>query len=156
MRRLLMIALAACLLLAPFDSATAGSNRSGWGFGIMVGEPTGLSAKNWSGGGTAWDFGLAWSTADDSGAAAHVDYLRHRFGVSGWDGGDVAFYYGIGGRIRSRDPGDDNVGVRVPLGLDYLFDASPVDVFVELVPIMDLVPDTDFNLGLGIGVRYFF
>ena len=51
---------------------------------------------------------------------------------------------------------DGNLGLRFPLGLDYLFTGSVFDVFVELVPIMDLVPDSDFELGVAVGARLFF
>jgi len=48
------------------------------------------------------------------------------------------------------------LGIRVPFGLAYQFEGSPVDIFAELVPVLSLLPDLGFYFGGGIGVRYFF
>jgi hypothetical protein len=149
--------LTVCLLMfATFGNAIAGSNSSGFGLGIMLGEPSGISGKLWSGEKNAFDFGLAWSTGKNSGAAMHADYIWHKMDMINVDEGALPFYYGIGVRYRSRDNSDDNIGVRVPLGLDYLFAQSAFDVFFEIVPILDLSPDTDFDINVAIGGRYFF
>jgi len=58
------------------------------------------------------------------------------------------------GRGRRNDH-DELLGVRVPFGLTYLFAKSPFDIFAEIVPILDLVPDTDFGLNGAIGVRFY-
>ena len=64
-------------------------------------------------------------------------------------------YFGIGGRVIFQK-NDTNLGIRVPVGLDYMFSDAPVDIFLEAVPILDLTPSTDLDLGGGIGVRYWF
>jgi hypothetical protein len=61
----------------------------------------------------------------------------------------------VGGRIRFED-NDSRVGVRVPVGLAYLFEGEPVDLYIEVAPILDLTPDTGFSMNGGIGARYFF
>ena len=144
------------LISISFGTATAGSNSSGFGMGIMLGEPSGLSGKLWSGGNNAFDFGLAWSTSKNSGVAFHADYVWHKMDMITVDKGALPFYYGIGVRYRNRDNSDDNIGVRVPFGLDYLFAQSAFDVFFEVVPILDLSPDVDFDINVAIGGRYFF
>jgi len=146
----------ALLMSVFFGTATAGSNSSGFGMGIMLGEPSGLSGKLWSGGNNAFDFGLAWSTSKNSGVAFHADYVWHKMDMISVDKGALPFYYGIGVRYRNRDNSDDNIGVRVPFGLDYLFAQSAFDVFFEVVPILDLAPDTDFDINVALGGRYFF
>jgi hypothetical protein len=149
--------LAVCFLMSvSFGTATAGSNSSGFGLGIMLGEPSGLSGKLWSGGNNAFDFGLAWSTGKNSGMAFHADYVWHKMDMINVDEGALPFYYGVGVRYRDRDNSDDNIGIRVPFGLDYLFAQSAFDVFLEIVPILDLSPDTDFDINVAIGGRYFF
>jgi hypothetical protein len=57
---------------------------------------------------------------------------------------------------HSKFEDDSKVGVRVPLGMDYLLGTAPLDFFLELVPILDLAPSTDFSLNAAIGIRYFF
>jgi len=60
-----------------------------------------------------------------------------------------------GGRIKFGED-DDFIGIRIPVGLAYLFEGAPVDVFLEVVPLLDVAPETEFTLNAAIGVRYFF
>ena len=70
--------------------------------------------------------------------------------------GELPVYFGLGGRVVFREKHDDKVGIRFPLGINYIFDNAPFDAFLEIVPILDLTPDTDFDLEAAIGIRYFF
>lgn len=138
-------------------SVVAGENTRGFGLGVMVGEPSGLSAKVWTGSRTAFDAGVALSLNKDSGFAAHADYIWHVHDLSAKDRAMIPFYYGVGVRYRDRMDGrNDNFGVRIPLGLAYLFARSAFEVFFELVPVLDIAPDQEFNANLAAGARYFF
>jgi hypothetical protein len=125
-----------------------------FGLGIILGEPTGVSAKLWTSGDNAFDFGAAWSFKGDGHLLLQADYVWHIFRLIPVSSGKLPFYVGVGGRVVLAD--DPLIGVRVPLGLDYMFSNAPVDIFVELVPILDLAPETDFDFGGGIGARYWF
>jgi hypothetical protein len=46
--------------------------------------------------------------------------------------------------------------VRLPVGLEYLFQRAPLDLFVEVVPVLDLTPESTVNVSASIGTRYFF
>ena len=133
--------------------ATAGlfAQNSGLGVGIILGEPTGLSAKLWTGKTTAFDAAAAWSFGDEGALHLHADMLFHNFGLINET---LPVYYGIGARIKLAD--DPNIGLRVPVGIAYQFAKAPFDVFLEIVPLLDLVPATDFGLNAAIGVRYYF
>jgi hypothetical protein len=124
------------------------------GAGIILGEPTGLSFKYWLTEKTALDAGLAWSFLDENAFQIQADYLIHNFNLIKVSKGKLPFYFGIGGRLKFST--DVILGVRVPLGLAYLFDNEPFDVFLEIVPILDLLPKTDFTISAAIGGRYFF
>lgn len=124
------------------------------GVGIIVGEPTGLSFKYWTSSTTAFDAALAWSFIDGGAFHIHADYIFHNFNLIRISEGKLPFYYGIGGRIKTADK--FRFGVRVPLGLAYMFNTAPVDIFLEVVPILDLAPKTDFKINAAIGARYFF
>jgi len=133
-----------------------------FGLGVIVGEPTGLSAKTWTGNSKALDFGIAWSL-DSETFHFHMDYLLHNFPLIQVEQGRLPLYYGIGGRVKLADNNNDNngndddfVGIRIPVGLEYLFAGAPMDIFLEIVPILDLVPETDFDFNAALGVRYFF
>ena len=122
-----------------------------FGIGIILGDPTGLSAKLYTGCNNAFDFAAAWSFKGDGHLLLQADYVWHS-SLSRTSSGMFALYYGIGGRIIFSD--DPNVGVRIPVGIDYIFSNAPVDIFLEVVPVLDLIPSTDFDLNGGIGVRF--
>ena len=124
------------------------------GAGIILGEPTGLSFKYWLTEKTALDAGFAWSFVDENAFQIQADYLIHNFNLIKVSKGKLPFYFGIGGRLKFST--DVILGVRVPLGLAYIFADEPIDVFLEIVPILDLLPKTDFTIGAAIGGRYFF
>jgi hypothetical protein len=126
-----------------------------FGLGIIIGEPTGICGKQWLSNKTAVDGAVAWGFADEGALHLHGDFLVHSFDLMRSEKGSLPVYYGIGGRLRFEDD-DSLVGVRVPVGLDYIFEGSRVDLFLELVPILDLAPGTELRVNAGLGVRYFF
>lgn len=124
------------------------------GIGVMVGEPTGLSLKSWLSNDNAFDVGLAWSLNRDA-VHIHADYLWHNYNVfDEVDEGSLPLYYGIGGRVILADD-DAVIGARVPVGLNYLFEDSPIGLFMEIAPIINLAPDTDLDIEGGIGIRFY-
>ena len=125
-----------------------------FGLGIVVGEPTGVSAKYWLNGTNALDFGAAWSFKGNGNILLQADYVWHTFSLIPVQEGRLPFYFGIGGRVVFAH--DALIGARIPLGLDYIFSDAPLDIFAEIVPILDLAPETNFNVGGGIGVRFWF
>jgi hypothetical protein len=140
-------------LLIPAVEASAGAT----GLGVMVGEPTGISLKVWTGRTSALDAAAGWSLGRHGWLYVHGDYLLHRQAFDSGDfEGEIPFYFGIGGRILLRDGSDSKLGIRFPIGLDYVFGNAPFDIFVEIAPILNVVPDTKLNLGGGVGVRYYF
>lgn len=124
------------------------------GAGIILGEPTGFSFKYWLTEKTALDAGFAWSFVDENAFQIQADYLIHNFSLIKISEGKLPFYFGIGGRLKFSN--EVTLGVRVPLGLEYIFSNAPIDIFLEVVPILDIIPQTDFTLGAAIGGRYFF
>jgi len=130
------------------------SQNKDFGLGIIVGEPTGVSFKYWTGSNSAFDGAIAWSFINGGALHIHADYILHSFNLIRVESGKLPFYYGIGGRIKFLD--DAGIGVRVPVGLTYIFDDTPIDIFLEIVPILDLTPKTDFNINAAIGGRYYF
>jgi len=130
------------------------SQSSGFGAGIMLGEPTGISLKNWISQSNAWDAGIAWKLGKNDAFHLHADYLWHAYDIINVDKGVLPLYYGIGIRVLFTD--ESHLGIRGVIGLDYLFEGLPLDVFLELVPIFDLVPGTGFSFNGALGIRYFF
>jgi len=148
MKKLLVILISGLFTLNVLAQA------DGFGLGIILGEPTGLSAKLWLTEKTALDGAIAWSMWYEPAIHIHADFLIHSFNLINVSKGQLPLYFGIGGRIKLAD--NPWIGVRIPVGLAYLFENAPVDIFLEIVPILDLAPGTYFHLNSAIGVRYFF
>jgi hypothetical protein len=124
--------------------------------GVIFGEPTGLSLKYWFSDTLAVDGGLGWSFDDDTDLQVHSDVLWHTFELLPVSEGALAFYFGVGVRAQFRDNRDDVVGIRIPVGVNYLFEQVPVSIFAEVAPVLDVAPDTDGSFMAGIGARYRF
>jgi len=124
------------------------------GLGFMVGEPTGISFKKWVGSTTAIDGAAGWSFSGPDRLHLHVDYLVHNFDMINVERGRLPVYFGLGARLKLEDR--TKFGVRIPIGVCYLFEKATLDAFFEFVPIFDLVPDTGFSISGSIGIRYYF
>jgi hypothetical protein len=143
-------------LLLVFFAGSAVAAGGPFGLGIIVGEPTGLSGKLFLSDANAIDGAVAWSFSGDNAFHIHGDYLYHNYTLLDVEKGKLPLYFGIGASFKFREDADDNLGVRIPVGLAYMFDGAPFDVFVEIVPVLELTPDTDFELEGAIGGRFFF
>jgi len=138
----------------------------GFGLGVILGEPTGLSAKLWTSNVNAFDFGLGFSVGGDrlsykgnynnsSRVHFHMDYLWHSFNAIS-SSERFPLYYGIGGRFNSGGGYDGSLGVRGVFGIAWLPHSTPIDVFFEVVPVLQLTSSVGFGIDAGLGIRYFF
>jgi hypothetical protein len=141
------------ILLLGIISHNLCAQDSGFGLGIIIGEPTGVSLKSWVRQKHAIEAGIAWSLTNDW-FHIHVDYLIHNFELIDVNKGQLPFYFGFGANLGIGN--NFNLGARVPVGLSYLFDGAPLDVFVEVVPALQLINQIQFQMYGGIGIRYWF
>lgn len=158
-RRKVILALSFMLVLLPgllFTAAAAQPN--GFGLGIILGEPTGLSAKIWTSDHTAVDAALAWSYWLYPAVHFHVDGLWHTNSLIEPDNGFLPLYIGVGGRVKLASGSNLlRLGLRVPFGAEYVFARAPVGLFLELVPIFDVAPvPAGFSWNSAVGIRYYF
>ena len=145
--------------------------RSGgpFGLGLNIGSRTGLTLKLWPARahGITLDVGATPFTNSVSlalGYTLHVPPLRGPVGIS------AQFYLGVGFRTRllisvapdPDEPEEDKVsvatvlGVRVPLGLSFLLQGFPVELFIEAAPAVDFWQAFGMDVeGIG-GARVFF
>lgn len=147
-----MNSLIVIILLTGSNTVLAAGGSTG--FGIIIGGPTGLSVKTWKGRSVAYDAAIAWSTGKNDRLHVHADYLIHNYGFINLSGNSIPVHYGMGGILRFD--GNANFGVRMPVGISYRFKALPFEGFAELVPILFLLPGTDFQLDAAVGLRYYF
>lgn len=150
-----------------------------FGIGLMLGEPSGLNIKWWCNESidfealinhyrsfanswwtlksvwlprkNAWDFSLAFPIIPDGFLHFHFDYLWHNYRVFPSELGIVPLYYGLGGRIRFGD--ENHYGLRGVFGVDYLFIEFPIDVFMEIAPIFNVLPKIGMDFNMFIGLR---
>jgi hypothetical protein len=148
------------VLLLAAASASA-RTQDDFGIGFIAGEPTGLSLKYWLDEECAVDGAAAWSYSENDSFQLHGDYLIHNYDLLEAD--ELPVYYGIGARLKFKDSDgrgrNENYaifGIRVPLGVTYLFDDAPLDLFFEVVPVLDLSPDVDLDINAAVGLRFYF
>lgn len=153
------------LVLMVFISANAFAVRGSGdqGYGVMVGNPTGLSAKFWTTNRWAIDgaVGIARSEFD-----LHATVLYHHYNWVEQTGsfgkifkgltarGELPFYFGAGPRLLFED--DKEFGIRLPVGLSFLPHDSRLETFIEIAPVVRFTQDFGFNGDYAIGIRYYF
>ena len=131
-----------------------------FGLGLIVGEPTGLSLKYWLDEKHAVDGALAWALSENDSFQLHSDYLIHNYEL--FDSDVLPAYYGVGALLMFKDNEgirhhDETVfGIRIPLGITYLFEDAPLDLFFELVPVIEVAPDVDLDINVAVGIRFYF
>ncbi len=132
------------------------AQNQGFGAGIILGDPTGLSAKAWLSEGNAVDFGLGYSIfPSNKKISLHADYLFHADGIK-FTNGRIPIYYGFGARLRFRESKSGSFGARGVIGALYYLKEAPIDLFFEIVPVFQLLPETALHFDVGIGARYYF
>lgn len=144
------------------------AQQRNFGIGLILGEPTGISAKLWTSSENAFDFGLGWSMDGDrmgrynnnyyyndgSRVHFHMDYLWHAFNVI-HSAEQFPLYYGIGGSLNSGSGYASSVAIRGVFGISWLPRDTPIDVFLELVPTLRLTNSSGLYIGAGLGARYY-
>jgi hypothetical protein len=154
MRKSCAVFIFAALFLCEIAPA---QETGGVGIGIIAGEPTGLSVKKWIDDNRAIDTAAAWTFEKDTSFTLYADYLLHSYD---WfedrtrvKRGKLPLYYGMGLRIAFGD--ETKMGMRIPLGINYIFKKERVDFFIGIAPDLNLVPSTSLNMSGGLGVRYY-
>ncbi len=130
------------------------SQDKGFGVGVILGEPTGLSGKVWVSEQNAVDFGLAYSFRSKGYFHVHADYLWHFPDVI-QSTERFPLYVGLGGRFAAGR-GSGIFGVRIPLGIAFWLRSAPLEFFLEVAPIVDLAPATELTANGGLGARFYF
>jgi len=125
--------------------------------GVIVGDPSGLSARFALDNEHSIDGALAYATGANSGFHIHGTYLWDRARTFPTDQDPIEMYYGLGARIISIDKGkydgDVSFGPRAPIGLLYNFTNPNLEVFGEIAAVLDLTPKMTVDLDVGVGVR---
>ena len=141
-------------------------DKGSFGVGIIIGEPTGITAKLYLDDDTAVQAAIG-SAFISGGLQAHADYLWHPWLLEERDSFALPVYVGPGARLIQYDQGRDGddyvaLGARAVAGFLFDFKEVPLDAFAEVAGVLELRFGTDENDGLGLalnagaGVRYYF
>ena len=156
-----------CLVLALASSQAVSAKPSrieppkGIGAGIVMGVPTGISLGYRSQSKSYFDAAFAWSVTQDS-LHIHFDSLFEVTQIVDPNAPQYQFplYTGLGLRVQVSPSGSQKIysilGIRAPIGITFLPQVAPFEVFVEFAPVLSIYPDTRMNYDGAIGARYYF
>ena len=123
-----------------------------FGAGITLGSPTGGTAKFWLDDSHAIDAGIGF----DSHLTLYSDYLWHHWkSLPQPSKGKLPLYLGLGAQLRTTSPINE-FGLRAVAGIAYWFPQNPVEIFLELVPVLRLSHGDGTDVNASIGLRYYF
>lgn len=149
--------------------STARAGGGAFGLGLVLGEPTGVTGLYKLGGNTAIDGAIGLDDFGFDGVYLHADFLFVLPDLLSSQTAGLRPYLGPGAFAIIGDDGDNSgkgnggdsgggfgLGARVPFGLSLEFRRVPLQLFLEVAPQLQFVPEFDFGLGGALGFRYFF
>jgi hypothetical protein len=154
---------------ADTDDSIHGADKGTLGVGIILGEPTGITAKLYLKDDQAVQAAVG-SAFIGGGLQLHADYVLHPYILQSRPSFVLPVYVGPGVRLidytsgRNDASGASNsafaLGVRGVAGLLFDFQAVPLDAFVEVAAVLEYEFRSDagfaIRLNAGAGVRYYF
>jgi hypothetical protein len=156
-----VIAVASSGVLASAASTARAQEARGFGLGLIIGNPTGVSGKGFLSPEHAIDGAVGFGLLGGEDLQLHADFLWH-FPIKQWSSAALDLYLGVGPWLgfhghggRNERETDVSIGARAPFGLAVMFDA-PFDVFLEVAAGLRLVRKVGFHLDAAIGGRYWF
>jgi hypothetical protein len=173
MRALAALPLLACLATPAFaddDSSNKShpAEKGTLGAGIMIGEPTGICAKLYLKDDQAIQAALGYALGG-GGYQLTADYVFHPWILQDKDSFVLPVYLGPGVRLIDYSAGETGssyfaAGLRAVIGMVFDFKNVPLDVFVEVAPILEWrfinsdMKESHINATLngGVGARYYF
>lgn len=146
------VILVLCMVL---HSINTYSQRDDFGMGVILGNPTSFSVKLWTGNITAIDASLGYRYGNTNELYLNTDFLFHLWEVQKEEG-LIKIYFGAGAGLGFIS--DLSFSVRVPGGAALFLDSLPLELFAEIVPVLQIfgVGDTRFRMEGYIGARWYF
>ena len=155
------LVLAGLVALTTRADAERYMSKERFGIGLELGAPSGISGKYFLGGMVAVQGGVgiveSWGY---DGFHAHAEVVWHPVLLERGRAVDIPLHVGIGARFLQHDHmdrydrfdrcwdgrdyydcrgADSHLGVRAPVGVSFLFKEVPMDLFVEVALVMDLM-----------------
>jgi hypothetical protein len=149
-------------VVAGLTSAARAEEKGTLGVGIILGEPTGISAKLYLKDDQAIQGAVGFAFYG-GGIHVHADYVFHPFILQDKESLVLPFYVGPGVRVIDYRSGRDSayfaLGLRAVAGILFDFKEVPLDAFLEVGGVLEYGfsgHGGDFALNLGAGARYYF
>lgn len=136
-------------------SMNALTQKGEFGMGIILGNPTALSVKYWTGELTALDASLGYRYSNANHLYLNTDFLFHLWDFQKEEG-TIRVYFGAGAGLGFIS--DLSIGLRMPVGASLFLDNIPLELFAELVPGIQLFGEGDvrFMMEGYIGAHWYF
>ena len=157
MQLLHALAVVACL-----TSVARAEEKGTLGVGIIVGEPTGISAKLYLKDDQAIQGALGFAFYG-GGVHVHADYVFHPLILQDKESLVLPFYVGPGVRVIDYRNGRTHeyfaVGLRGVAGILFDFKEIPLDAFLEAAAVLEFGfsgHGGDIKLNISAGARYYF
>ncbi|RPI71727.1 MAG: hypothetical protein EHM47_09595 [Ignavibacteriales bacterium] len=165
MYKKLYLIITAIILFAGIETTQAQFAPQGrsFGFGVILGDPTGGTGKLWTTADNALAFHLGASFFGSP--RIGVDYLWH---FDAFDSDIVNLYAGPGGVIGFgegkgfwykrkfiRTGNEVGIGGRAMFGVNIVPRSTPLEIFVELGVLIAFVPDFGSAADAAVGVRFY-
>ena len=150
-----------------------GPQGKSFGIGFSVGEPTAVSARFWLSRENSWDAAIGSSWIGNP--HIHADYLWHF--NDAFNSRIVSLYAGVGGVLGFGDKdkgwfvvwkrgkkveerwyyGDNEFAIAAKgvFGLNIIPRNTPLDIFLELNPILGISPGFGFDIQPALGIRFY-
>ncbi len=149
MKRILVILVVCLAVVMPITAAEPVSDVGDISVGLALGVPSGVSAKY------VFDDNISFDAVVGYGLSAKPVVLRTDalYGFDKFTIGTVDLYPYVGGGLNVGFFNGFSFGIDVPAGISYHFDNPAVEIFLEVVPGITVIP-FDFSFSGGIGARY--
>lgn len=167
LKSIFLILIASMFICSQSSFAQGGPRGKNFGFGIILGDPTGATIKYWfnSEGALTASIGASYFGSP----RVDVDYLWH---FDAFESRIVRLYAGVGGALgfangngflykedrgRFYYRGDNNVGlgIRGLFGLNVVPNRTPLEIFFEFGALVGVAPEFGSAVDLALGVRFY-
>ena len=152
--RFLIAALSAVFIL----TTTKTHAQDGIGLGGELLSPTGISYKVPINESSAVTGALGVFLTDGfKSSVIEINYLSYRDNENiNIGSGDLAPYIGGGLSFRFAENQDASVSIRVPFGIEYMIDNSPIEIYMDIGPFLTVTDPLSFTFDSSLGFRYRF
>jgi len=150
MKKALVILLLVCCVVVPLSAAKY-DKSNGIGLGVSLGYPVSGIAAKYGVDDLRFVGTLGYNYGSYVALEAGVQYDLTEFAIE-----DLPFYVNVGGTV-AVDIGASYFGLslNVPVGVSYFLEEYPIELFLKIAPVIQIVPGFGFTVGGAIGGLYY-